>query len=90
MITTSNSSRKKNTTEEKMKLVLAAAKLIKEDIKSIQMSHEFYPSCDDPRSQKAGIEFLPDTLKEFLKGLFSWAEYWSQGGFNWTSNSASN
>ena len=53
-----------------MKLVLAVAKLIKEDIKSIQMSHQFYPSCNDLRSQEAGIEFLPDTLKEFLKGLF--------------------
>ncbi len=59
-----------NTTEEKMKLVQAAARLIKEDIKSITMTHDIYPSCDDIRSQEAGIEFLPDTLKELLKWLF--------------------
>ncbi len=63
MNTTSNSSRKKNTTEEKMRLVQAAARLIKEDIKSITMTHDVYPSCDDLRSQVAGTEFLPDTLK---------------------------
>ena len=37
----------KNTTEEKMKLTQAAAKLIKEDIKAIKTSHEVYPACDD-------------------------------------------
>ncbi len=60
----------KNTTEEKMKRVQAAARLIKDDIKSITMTRDVYPSCDDIRSQEAGIEFLPDTLKELLKGLF--------------------
>ena len=37
----------KNTTEGKMKLIQAAAKLIKEDIKAIKTSHEVYPACDD-------------------------------------------
>ncbi len=64
--TTSNSSREKNTTEEKMKLVQAVARLIKEDIKSITMTHDVYPSCDDLRSQEAGTEFLPDSLKELI------------------------
>ncbi len=53
-----------------MRLVQAAARLIKEDIKSITMTHDVYPSCDDLRSQETGTEFLPDTLKELLKGLF--------------------
>ncbi len=60
----------KNTTEETMKLIQAAARLIKEDIKSITMTHDVYPSCDDLRSQEAGTEFLPDTLKELLKKGF--------------------
>jgi hypothetical protein len=59
------------TTEKKMKLVRAAARLIKEDIKAIKTSHEVYPSCDDLESQKAGVEFLPDTLKALLEELFS-------------------
>ena len=60
-----------NTTEEKMKLIQAAAKLIKEDIKAgIKTSHEVYPSCDDLESLEAGIDFLPDTLKALLEGLF--------------------
>ncbi len=88
MNTTSNSSREKNTTEEKMKLVQAAARLIKEDIKSITMTHDIYPSCDDIRSQEAGIEFLPDTLKELLKWLFP-GQNTGVNSFNWTSYSAS-
>lgn len=75
----------KNSTEEKMKLV--QAKLIKEDIKAIQTSHEVYPSCDDLESREAGIEFLPDTLKALLERLFSGKK---QSGFNWASNNAGN
>ena len=63
--------RGKNTTEEKMKLIQAAAKLIKEDIKAIKTSHEVYPFCDALESLEAGIDFLPDTLKALLEGLFS-------------------
>ena len=43
----------KNTTEEKIRLVQAAAKLIKEDIKAIQTSHEVYLSCDDLELEEA-------------------------------------
>ena len=62
-----------NTTgsREKMKLIQAAAKLIKEDIKAIKTSHEVYPACDALESPEAGIDFLPDTLKALLEGLFS-------------------
>ena len=54
----------KNTTEEKMKLIQAAAKLIKEDIKAIKTSHEIYPACDDLESLEAGIDFLPSRHSE--------------------------
>ena len=69
-----------------MKLIQAAAKLIKEDIKAIKTSHEVYPSCDDLESLEAGIDFLPDTLKALLEGLLFLE---SQSGFNWTSYNAS-
>ena len=48
---------KENTAEEKIKLLKAAAKLIKEDIKGIGTSHEVYPLCDDLKSEEAGIEY---------------------------------
>ena len=60
-----------NTGEEKVKLVRAAAKLIKEDIKAIETSHEVYPSCDDLESQEAGVKYLPDTLLALLEAMFA-------------------
>ena len=68
---TVNSSRKKNIAEEKIKLVQAAAKLIKEDIKDIRASHEVYPFCNDLKSEEAGIKYLPDSLKILLEELFA-------------------
>jgi len=65
-----NQQQEKDTTEEKIKLVQAAAKLIKEDIKTIETSHEVYPCGDDLQSQEAGIKYLPDTLLVLLEGLF--------------------
>ena len=62
---------KENTAGEKIKLVQAAAKLIKEDIKAIGTSHEVYPLCDDLKSEEAGIEYLPDTLRVLLEELFA-------------------
>ena len=60
----------KNTTEEKIQLIQAASELIKEDIKAMETSHEVYPSCDDLESVEAGFNYLPDTLKVLLEGLF--------------------
>ncbi len=61
----------KNTTEEKMKLIQAAARLIKEDIKSITITYDIYPSCDDLRSQEAGTEFMQQFVEaSFLLLLF--------------------
>ena len=48
---------KENTAEEKIKLVKTAAKLIKEDIKGIGISHEVYPLCNDLKSEEAGIKY---------------------------------
>ena len=62
---------KENTIEVKIKLVQAAAKLIKEDIKAIGTSHEIYPLCDDLKLEEAGTEYLPDTLRVLLEELFA-------------------
>ena len=62
---------KQITAEEKIKLVWAAAKLIKEDIKAIETAHEVYPHCNDLTSQEAGIEYLPNTLRVLLEELFA-------------------
>ena len=64
------SKQKQNTAEEKMKLVQAAAKLIKEDIKAIGTSHEVYPHCDDLQSKETALKYLPDTLRVLLEELF--------------------
>lgn len=53
-----------NTSEEKIKLVQAAAKLIKQDIKDIGLSYESYPAIDDIESQEAGIS----SWKNYLSG----------------------
>ena len=68
---------KQNTAEEKMKLVQATAKLIKEDIKAIGTSHEVYPHCDDLQSQEAAIKYLPDTLRGVARRIIIWQENWN-------------
>ena len=67
--TTTATAKKQNTTE-KIKLVQAAAKLIK-DIKAIQTAYEVYPHCNDLTSQKAGIKYLPNALRVLLEELFA-------------------
>ena len=69
---TVNSSRKKNIAEEKIKLVQAAAKLIKEDIKDIRASHEVYPFCNDLKSEEAGIKYLEDTVRRIVRWDKNW------------------
>ena len=60
-----------DTVEAKIKLVEAAAKLIKEDIKAVKTAHDAYPSCEDFKSKEACIKYLPDTLRVLLEGIFS-------------------
>ena len=57
--------------EEKIKLGQAAEILIQEDVKTIGTSHEIYPLCDDLKSEEAGIEYLPDTLRVLLEEMFA-------------------
>ena len=52
----------------KIRLVEAAAKLIREDIKAVETSHTVYPSYNELGSNEC-INFLPDTLRSLLEGL---------------------
>ena len=54
---------------EKFRIIETAAKLIKNDIKSINAETSQYPSSDEIRSVEENIEFLPGTLKVFLKNV---------------------
>lgn len=55
---------------EKIRLVKTAAKLIKADIKDVQISKETYPSCDDISSAEQNVDILPETLRLLLNELF--------------------
>ena len=52
---------------EKLRLIETAAKLIKNDIKSVKPESSRYPTSDEMRSVDKNIEFLPETLKVFLQ-----------------------
>ena len=55
--------------EEKMRLINAADKLIKSDIKSIVQSKHNYPTPEEMTAEKA-VEFLPESLRTLLQALF--------------------
>ena len=52
-----------------MRLIEAAAKLIKSDIKSIEPSKDSYPTAEEMNAEKA-VEFLPESLCTLLRVLF--------------------
>lgn len=54
---------------EKYHIIQAAAKLIKDDIKSIDSSNKFYPSTHDMEYGEECLNFLPETLKLLLGGI---------------------
>lgn len=54
---------------EKLRVVETAAKLIRNDIKSIQTSNSVYPTSEEMLSEDACINFLPETLKVLLEKL---------------------
>lgn len=68
-----HASRKDNSDvdEEKVRLVKTAARLIKTDIKDINIPRDAYPSCEDISSAKGNVEFLPETLQLLLQELFA-------------------
>ena len=56
---------------EKKKLVEAAAQLIKNDIKSVHLSNEHYPSTEELSSLQDALDFIPESLKTLLSGLLT-------------------
>lgn len=56
-----------DTEKEKMRIIKTAAKLIRDDIKSVMTSHELYP---DMLSEEENVNFVPESLRLLLGGLF--------------------
>ena len=59
-----------NSESEGIRIIETAAKLIKNDIKGIQTSSEYYPSKND-LEQDAILEYVPKTLLIFLRKIFA-------------------
>ena len=59
-----------NSESEAIRIIETAAKLIKNDIKGIQTSSEYYPSKND-LEQDAILEYVPKTLLIFLRKIFA-------------------
>ena len=55
---------------EKMRIIKAAAKLIKSDIKSVDSSNDVYPTRDQMSSTDMALQFIPKSLLTLLQGLF--------------------
>lgn len=58
-----------NDDENKLRLVTAAANLIKNDIKCIENTRATYPSVDEMASVGSCVEYLPESLRLFLRTL---------------------
>jgi len=63
------SHRKADPETEKKRIIETAAKLIKNDIKSVETYHDVYPDCESLKSEEDAINFLPESLRVLLKGL---------------------
>ena len=56
--------------EEKKHIIKAAAKLIKNDIKMVEPSTENYPPAAEIETEERCLNFVPDSLKLLLEGIF--------------------
>ena len=56
---------------EAVRLVETAAKLIRNDIKAVEMCNESYPTNDQMGSTEEALKFLPSLLNGFLRILFT-------------------
>ncbi len=57
--------------KEALRMVLTAAKLIKDDIKAVEVCNEFYPSQNEMEDTEDALKFLPSLLLAFLKVLMT-------------------
>ncbi len=66
-----NEQKMKDFKSEILRIINTAAKLIRNDIKSMNISSENYPSTEQMADSGEALKFLPDTLQEFLLVLFT-------------------
>ena len=57
--------------QEKIELLKTAAKLIKSDIKAINLNKIQYSTPEEISSELANFEYLPESLRVFLRLIFS-------------------
>ena len=62
---------KRSEEEEKMYIIETAARILRNDIKRMEVSNEYYPSPDDLESVDLNIAKLPSSLKLLLRNIFS-------------------
>lgn len=59
-----------NPESEKMRLIETAAKLLKNDIKALDLNRDSYATCEQLSSVYDNVKFLPPTLQLFIEKLF--------------------
>ena len=57
--------------QEKERIIKAAAKLIKTEIKNMDVPNNHYPTTDQFSSVQAAVSFVPELLQTFLKDLIT-------------------
>ena len=80
--------RKADPETEKKRIIETAAKLIKNDIKSVETYHDVYPDCESLKSEEDAINFLPESLRVLLKGLLGVKKCRHENCLHRTSNHA--
>ena len=68
---------------EKLKMIQTTAKLIQDDIKSVETSADVYPVFETFQSEDDCTQFLPEMLS-FPGRTFCWAICQDESCFNWT------
>ena len=68
------SSKEKDSTKEKMRIIKTAAKFLLVDIKNIEMAKEEYPTSADVADLATNLDFIPPSLLGFWGTLFGHPE----------------
>ena len=57
--------------QTKEDIIIAAAKLVKEDIRELDKNTDFYPTVDDIKDEENANPWVPESLKIFLNSLIT-------------------
>jgi hypothetical protein len=74
---------------EKLRIIQAAAKLTRSDVKSMDVSNDTYPTVEDMSSTDTAIRSFPETLQIVIKNTNHWTGSRHEDGINWTGRHAS-